>query len=64
MDSNPHKPPPETEPEKRSLNLPLLILVASLTAALALVFWDAPRWLIAVAGASAALAAEELIRKR
>ena len=46
MDSNPYTPPPETESEKRSLNLPLLILVVSLTAAMALVFWDAPRWLI------------------
>jgi hypothetical protein len=26
-------------------------------------FFDAPRWLIVVAGASSALAAEELIRK-
>jgi hypothetical protein len=44
-------------------DLPRLILAASLTAALVLIFFDAPRWLVVVAGASSALAAEELIRK-
>ena len=63
MDSNPYKSPPETPHEKRTINLAWLILVASLTAAMVLAFFDAPRWLIIVAGAASALAAEELIRK-
>ena len=45
------------------VNLSLLILVASLIAALTLVFFEAPPWLVGLAGASAALAAEEMIRK-
>jgi hypothetical protein len=63
MDSNPYTAAPETPPERRPLNLPRVILAASLTAAMVLVFFDAPRWLVIVAGAAAALAAEELIRK-
>ena len=63
MDTNPYRSPPETPRKKRPVNLPSMILSASLAAALVLVFFDAPRWLIVVAGASSALAAEELIRK-
>jgi hypothetical protein len=63
MDTNPYQSPPQVPQEKRPVNLPRLILVASLTVALTLVFFDAPRWLVVLAGASAALAAEELIRK-
>jgi hypothetical protein len=63
MESNPYRSPPETPREKRPVNLPRLILAASLMAALVLIFFDAPRWLVVVAGASSALAAEELIRK-
>lgn len=63
MDNNPYSSPPDTPREKRRVNVPGLILAASLMAAMVLIFFDAPRWLIVVAGASSALAAEELIRK-
>ena len=63
MDSNPYASPPETPHEKRPVNLARLILAGSLAAALMLIFFDAPRWLVVAAGCAAALAAEELIRK-
>lgn len=62
MDSNPYQPPPETPHPKRPTNLPRWILAASLATALLLISLDAPTWLVILAGAGAALAAEEWIR--
>jgi hypothetical protein len=64
MVSNPYQPPLETPPAKRRrIRLPWIMLPAALAAALVLVFFEAPRWMIVAAGGAAALAADALITK-
>jgi hypothetical protein len=64
MVSNPYQPPVETPPEdRRRIRPPWIVLPVALAAALVLVFFDAPRWMVMAAGGAAVLAADALITK-
>ncbi len=62
-DCNPYRSPPETGVEKRRFDRTVCITVASLAVALTLVFFDAPRSLVVVAGACSVWAADARINR-